>query len=137
MTCTFFGHKDTPTQIESKLKSTLLELIENKGVNVFYIGNHGNFDRMATKILKDLKIIHPHINYTVVLAYLPNTQYDCETIFPEGIENVPPRFAISYRNRYMVDTSNYVITYVTRSFGGAAQFKELALKKGKNVIELS
>ncbi len=137
MTCTFFGHKDTPIQIEPKLRRTLIELIENNDVRNFYIGNHGNFDRMVTKVLKELKITYPHISYTVVLAYLPTTKYDCDTVYPEGIENVPPRFAISYRNRYMIDKCNYVVTYVTRSFGGAVQFKELALKKGKLVIELS
>ena len=58
------------------------------------------------------------------------------TILPEGIETVPPRFAISYRNKWMIEQSDYVITYVIHSWGGAAQFKELAEKKGKTVIEL-
>jgi len=37
----------------------------------------------------------------------------------------------------MVENSQYVVTYVTRTFGGAAQFKELAIKKGKTVIEIA
>lgn len=44
MVCTFFGHKDTPKEIEPTLRSTLIDLIENKNVNVFYVGNNGNFD---------------------------------------------------------------------------------------------
>lgn len=46
-TCTFFGHKDTPTQIKPLLKAVLVDLIENKNVDTFYIGNQGNFDLMA------------------------------------------------------------------------------------------
>ena len=38
MVCTFFGHKDTPKEIEPTLRSTLIDLIENKNVNVFYVG---------------------------------------------------------------------------------------------------
>ena len=39
MVCTFFGHKDTPKEIEPTLRSALIELIENKNVTVFYVGN--------------------------------------------------------------------------------------------------
>ena len=47
LTCTFFGHKDTPKEIEPTLRSTLVDLIENKNVLKFYVGNHGNFDYMV------------------------------------------------------------------------------------------
>ena len=59
------------------------------------------------------------------------------TLLPEGIETVPPRFAIEYRNKWMIDHSDIVVTYVTRSFGGAATFRDLAKKKGKIVIDLN
>ena len=41
LTVTFFGHKDAPKEIESALRLTLMDLIENKNANVFYVGNHG------------------------------------------------------------------------------------------------
>ena len=59
------------------------------------------------------------------------------TILPDGIETVPLRFAISYRNKWMIEQSDYAVTYVTRSWGGAARFKELAEKKEKVIIECS
>ena len=70
MVCTFFGHKDTPKEIEPTLRSTLIDLIENKNVTVFYVGNNGNFDTMVRHQLEDLSHIYP-ITYSVVLAYLP------------------------------------------------------------------
>ena len=55
----------------------------------------------------------------------------------EGIENHLPRFAIAFRNRWMIKKSDYVVTYVTRSFGGAYKFKTLSVTKNKTVIEIS
>ncbi|MBR2489763.1 MAG: hypothetical protein IKB45_04745 [Clostridia bacterium] len=142
-TCTFFGHKDTPKEIEPILVSTLIDLIENKNVGFFYVGNHGNFDFLVRKNLKLLKIDFPHIDYAVVLSYipllknmLPEEDYS-DTIFFDGLENVPPKFAINKRNMWMLNKSDYVVTYVERIVGGAAQFKAHAQKKGKIVIELS
>ena len=140
MTITFFGHKDTPKEIEPTLRTTLVDLIENHGATEFYVGNNGNFDTMVRRQLEDLSHTYP-ITYSVVLAYLPTekNKYDdlTNTIYPEGIETVPKRFAISYRNKWMVEQSDVVVTYVTHSFGGAWQFKAMALRQGKTVIELS
>ena len=138
MTCTFFGHKDTPKETESTLRSTLTDLIVNKDVNVFYVGKNGNFDNMVSTILSEMSLTYP-IKYYIVLAYLPKKESKNPelTILPEGIESVPLRFAISYRNKWMIEQSDCVVTYVNHSWGGAAQFKELAEKKGKTVIELN
>ena len=83
MVCTFFGHKDTPKEIEPTLRSTLIDLIENKNVNVFYVGNNGNFDTMVRRQLEDLSQTYP-IAYSVVLAYLPTekNKYDNLTKTP-------------------------------------------------------
>ena len=139
MVCTFFGHKDTPKEIEPTLRSTLIDLIENKNVNVFYVGNNGNFDTMVRCQLEDLSQTYP-ITYSVVLAYLPTekNKYDnlTNTIYPEGLETVPKRFAISWRNKWMIQQSDVVVTYVTHNFGGAWQFKGMAERLNKHVINL-
>ena len=140
MTATFFGHKDTPKEIEPTLRSTLIDLIENKNVNVFYVGNNGNFDIMVHRQLEDLSQTYP-ITYSVVLAYLPTekNKYDdlTHTIYPEGLETVPKRFAISWRNKWMIQQSDVVVTYVTHNFGGAWQFKEMAEQLQKMVVNLN
>ena len=140
MVCTFFGHRDAPTEIRDKLQAVLVDLIENHGADTFYIGNNGNFDTMARCILAKLKPIYPHIEFTVVLSYLPTKkdyEFEYETIYPEGLENTPPKFAISKRNEWLVYNSDTVITYVNRSWGGASQLKKLAEKKGKAVINIT
>ena len=137
MTCTFFGHRDTSWEIEEKLNEVLIDLIINKGVNHFLVGNQGNFDRIVISSLKKIKKAQPNIAFEVVLAYLNDIHEDCPTLYPDGLEMVPKRYAISARNKWMIDNSDFVVTCVCRSFGGAAQFKELAIKKGKRVIELT
>ncbi|MBQ9849797.1 MAG: hypothetical protein IJO36_03770 [Clostridia bacterium] len=137
MVCTFFGHRDTPKEIEPTLRSALIDLIENKNATVFYVGNHGNFDAMVRRQLEDLSKTYP-IKYYVVLAYMPskNVEPDEHSILPEGIETVPRRFAINYRNKWMLNKSDIIVTYVTRNFGGAAQFMNMATISTKVVINI-
>lgn len=140
--CTFFGHRDTPKEIEPILRSALIDMVTNKNVNLFYVGNHGNFDHMVRKQLKEIKQEYPHIDYAVVLAYMPNQKStsDCkdtpDCIYPEEMENTLSKYAIIKRNKWMIDHSDYVITYVKYTVGGAARFRGLAEKKGKIVVNL-
>ena len=92
--------------------------------------------------LRKLKLKYPHINYNVVLAYMPAEKemwspYEYgETMLPGGIESVHPRYAVSWRNKWMVNESDMVICYITHGWGGAAKYVELAEKKGKRVTNL-
>ena len=141
MTCTFFGHKTVPPELKQKLVSTIINLIDNHNVTLFYVGNNGGFDIMVANALRDLSKTYP-IKYRIVLAYIPKKQseyisYD-KTIIPYGIESVTRRFAIIFRNRWMLRESDYVVTYVTEQrMSGAAKFKELSEKQKKIVINLT
>ena len=138
LACTFFGHRDTPQEIELILQTVLTDLIEQKQVSSFYVGTHGRFDAMVKSSLKKLKEKYPHIRYRVVLAYLPTDRDQdlSDTIYPEGLELTPAKYAIVKRNQWMLDQCDYVITYVNRPVGGAAKFDALARKKGKTVLNL-
>ena len=90
--------------------------------------------------LKKLKQEYPQINYAVVLAYMPSkkTEYDdySDTMLPEGIEPVHPHYAISWRNNWMLKQSDYVVTYITHTWGGAYQYARKAGKNKKKVVNL-
>lgn len=116
-------------------------LITEDQVDIFYVGNNGNFDRMVNVTLQQLKKKYPQISHFIVLAYINGKKrYEFEeetkTIYPDGLETVPQRFAISHRNKWMVNHSDYVIGYIRRSWGGAAQFFRMAERKGKTAINL-
>jgi len=139
--CTFFGHSCCPEQIRPKLRAVVVDLIENHGIDRFYVGNHGGFDGMVHSVLGQIVPTYAGVQYAVVLSCVPTRTdaYDwefCDTIVPDGIELVPPRFGISWRNKWMIRQAEYVVTYVTHSFGGAAQFAHMAQRQGKRMIEL-
>lgn len=138
-TCTFFGHREFYEEIEPRLIKTIEDLIIHDHVDSFYVGNQGQFDALVRRILAQMEQKYA-ICYSVVLAYLPGERSEGlnlpNTIFPEGMELVHPRFAIDRRNRWMVEHSDYVVAYLTRSWGGAARYVEMAKRKGKAVISL-
>lgn len=141
MTCSFFGHRYIDEAIAAPLKNALTNLIANN-VDTFLVGHQGDFDRLVLRTLRQLKKEFPQIRYRVVLAYLPAAPAACcayteeETVFPEGLETVPPRYAISWRNRWMIRQSDVVVTYITHSQGSAAQFAESAKRMNKQVINI-
>ena len=138
--CTFFGHRDCPETIKPKLREVLIDLITNHGVDMFYVGNQGRFDAIVRGVLRELKKEYPQIDYIVVLAYMPGkqTEYDdySDTMLLEGIEFVHPRYAISWRNNWMIQQSDYVVTYITHTLGGAYQHVAKAKRQKKVIINL-
>ena len=137
--CTFFGHRDCPDSICPKLRSVLVDLIENQQADTFYVGRQGSFDELVYAALRELSAKYPHIRYAVVLERLSGKSTDdfTETLFPEVMENVPPRFAIDRRNNWMLQQADLVVVYVTHTWGGAAKFAKKAEKQGKAVINLA
>ena len=138
-TCTFFGHRDCPDSMEDRLYQTVETLIVTQDVNCFLVGDKGNFDRIVHRVLHHLQNQYI-ISCTVVLSSLsswPPRGFEKNTLFPWGIEAVPPRFSILYRNQYMLNCADMVVAYVSHPFGGAAQFIEKAIKQNKPVINLA
>ena len=104
-TCSFFGHRDCPDDLMPLLKNVILELIATHRVDMFYVGHQGGFDRLVRGVLREITQECPRAQYAVVLAYTPSggpAADTADTMLPEGIELVHPRYAISWRNNWMV-----------------------------------
>lgn len=141
--CTFFGHRDCPSGIRGKLQAEIDRLICNHGVETFYVGTQGSFDRMAYGALVELRKQYQHIKVYRVLAYMPRLRDIAQdrsvlddTILPEGIEKAHPRYAIVSRNNWMIDRSDYVVAYITHPTGGAYQSVERAKQQKITVISV-
>lgn len=137
MTVTFCGHAQVSEEekVEKWLCNVTQDLIE-QGVTTFYLGGYGAFDSLAASVLRQQKKRYPQIELVLVLAYL-NTRketsgYD-RTVYPP-LETVPRRFAISHRNRWMVETADVVVAYVLHDWGGAATTLRCAKQKKKQII---
>lgn len=123
MIVTFFGHAQIlqREEIEKWLYVVTENLIE-QGAITFYLGGYGAFDSLAASVLRVQKKRYPHIELVLVLAYLNtgrNTSDYDSTLYPP-LETVPRRFAIPYRNRWMVESADAVVAYVLHDWGGAA-----------------
>lgn len=143
MVCTFFGHKDTSSIIREPLTVLIRELINKRNVNQFYVGNQGKFDSLVYQVLKEIKKDYSQIQYCIVLAYMPLRNnnlykdfYEC-TIYPDGLEKTPAKFAILKRNEWMVKKSDIVVSYVTDKASNSYKFVEYAIKHNKEVINIA
>ena len=143
MIITFCGHSDyIPTPDDEERVLSLLERIVGDGAAEFFLGGYGAFDHFAYNCCKQYKQTHPRVSLVFVTPYIREAYlkgkdriYD-EIVYPE-IGDKPQRFAISYRNKYMVEKADRVIAYVSHDWGGAYATYKLALKKGKIVYNLA
>lgn len=120
--CSFFGHKDCTEKISEKLYNQIESLIVKNDVTKFYVPTQMNFDVLAYKLLLKLKEKYPNIKVYRVLDYMPEFGEKIpDSVVPDGIEFVQPRFAVLWRNRWMLNKSDYVIAYVTEDSGCAVK----------------
>lgn len=146
MVITFFGHSSfsATKELEDKLIS-LLEATAGDGEAEMYLGGYGGFDDFVYACCKKYKATHPSVSLVFVTPYITleyqknhlahkSKLYDC-VVYPE-IEDKPLRFAITYRNRYMAERADVVITYINHSHGGAYKSYKHAMKMKKNIINL-
>ncbi len=138
--CCFIGHKNCPRTIESILLDTLEMLITERSVTTFYLGTQGSFDQLVYNTLCHLETFHK-IKIKVVLAYLNGENdekyYDMEkTFFPDELTRTPLRFAIRKRNSYMINKSDFVVTFLNNPFSNTYTNIEEAKRKNKVIINL-
>lgn len=121
MVACFIGHRTITVTDElcERIRTTVLDLIDNQCVDTFLFGSRSQFDELCLKIVTEIKEIRPHIRRIYVRAEYPYisadyekyllTFYD-ETYMPENIINAGKAIYIE-RNRHMIDSSNICIFY--------------------------
>jgi uncharacterized phage-like protein YoqJ len=142
--CTCFGHRETYKDFSRILSELLEDLILSQGVTEFWTGGMGNFDGSFASAVRALKRKYPDIKLILIKPYFSNElntnkeyyefTYD-DVVIPDVLAGVHPKSAITKRNRWMAENSDFVVTYVYRDFGGAYDAKKYALKLGKTVFE--
>lgn len=139
MVCTFIGHSECYGIDDENLKRQIEDLIK-MGVREFLSGGMGDFDWKCARMVFELKKEYPKIKNTLVIPYLNfnirNKDLFDEILYPDGFEKYYFKSAIIKRNRFLVDSSDYVICYIRYAFGGAAKTYEYAKKKGKKRINI-
>lgn len=150
LTVSLFGHRiiDDSQTVEQKLYE-LLRIIMSRGDREveFLVGRNGDFDMIATSVIRRLKkeINSENVFLTLVLPYETaelrnNTEafgrfYDSIEIC-EASSDQNFKYAITARNRDMIDRSDMVVVYVKNQSGGAYQSLRYAEKNDKRIINL-
>lgn len=141
---TFVGHADASENIREKAKAAIESLLRLDDEFEFYNGGMGGFDRICGCVVRELKRKYndKNIKHILVMPYLTKQletereyytyDYD-EIIIQDGFETMHYKAAITNRNRMMIDRSDYIVVYVIRSFGGAAQSLKYAKKSKKPI----
>ena len=57
------------------------------------------------------------------------------TLYPP-LENILKQYAISHRNKWMVEQSSVIVAYVDHGWGGSVKTLEYAVKKGLRIISI-
>ena len=130
--CFLFGHADTPLTILPILEQAIESEID-KGTSRFFVGYHGNFDRLAASALRTAKAQHGEIEIVLLLPYHPaeheaKVPSGFDSTFYPPLERVPRRYAIIRANQYMVSRTDSLICYV-RHCGNARNLLDLAEKQ--------
>ena len=141
MIVTFIGHRQIPIDLQPLAYSVLCDLIESKGADEFYVGHNGEYDIMIKNTLLQIKEKYPDIRVTVVLSYLPVNNVERvkseDTLYSEILAKVPRKFAITQRNKWIIEKSQVVVFYVRHSVSNSSKFLDIAKKKGKEIINLA
>ncbi len=115
-TCFFIGSRHATIRIKEKLAEAIEKHITEYGVTTFIVGHYGSFDSLVISVLRETKKRHENIKLYLLAPYAFNQQTENPESFdgifyPEGLEFVPMRYAIVQANRYMVQQSDYLISY--------------------------
>lgn len=151
ISCCFSGHRDIPYSripaVREQLKREILALIK-RGYTEFYAGGALGFDTLAAQTVLELKEDNPGIHLHIVIPCKSQTRgWSSENVHIYNSINARADEVIcltenyfsgcmQIRNRYMVDNSSAIITYITRASGGSAYTAGYAAKKGLEIIAL-
>ncbi len=149
-TVSFFGHREIekPIEIANHLDKLLYDLISQKEYVEFLIGKDGEFDLLASAIIKRAirSYSYGNVHFTLVLPYMKAEYRDNEQSYLDYYDEVEictnsvkahPKSAIQVRNRSIVDRSDLVICCIQHKSGGAYRTLQYAEKQGKKIVNIA
>jgi hypothetical protein len=129
------GHREADERLLPRLELVIDQLITGENVRYFYVGGYGGFDRIAAAAVKRAKQKNPDITLMLVLPYHPAERavptpdgFD-GSYHPEGLENIPRRYAIVRTNQIMVNTCDWLVCYVRHGASNSRNLLEYARRR--------
>ena len=150
--CCFTGHRIIPVNELNMLSGELMKAVEElilQGVTDFYAGGAIGFDMLAAEAVLKLRnkysriklhIIIPCENQEKMWSKDNKERYRRINDAADEVKCLSPVYfngCMQVRNRYLVDNSDILIAYMTKSEGGTASTVKYADRKGKTIINLT
>ena len=149
-TVCFFGHRyiDSFKIIETQIEELIREIITVHKYVEFLVGRNGDFDQIVSSVIKSVKKEFCGIECTHILV-LPyhsavlRKNEKCFFDYYDEIEICPDsctahfKNAIQIRNKKMIDRADLCVFYVEHQSGGAFQSMQYAVKKNKQIVNLT
>ena len=143
------GHR-TPPNLKARIREEVINLIENEDVDTFLVGEKGGYEIDAYDVVLKVQQEYPHIRIYLVISQMTDlhemgVRDGAQVIERRGFDDfiLPPkcelgykRLCLVYRNRYIIENTNFIIAYNKRE-GKAYEFCKAAKGKGVKVIELA
>ena len=159
-TCAFLGNNYdkvlkiklghcTPPNLKARIREEIIKLIKNEGVDSFLVGEIGGYEIDAYDVVLEVQEEFPHIEIFLVISKIEDLHVlglkedDCimtrrgfdDFILPPQCELGYKKLCIVYRNRYIIENTDFIIAY-NKKHGKAYEFCKQAKAKGVKVIEL-
>lgn len=123
--CTFIGHSDA-TDLEEKIEKAIKSIMVFD-IEEFVSGGMGNFDKMCERVVKKLGYKLVYVPYNASQIKEEDKKFYDE-IIPYNCGEYK-NSDIPMRNKMLVDTCDFAISYVHRN-GGAKNTYDYAIREG-------
>lgn len=134
--------------LREKVKEEIINLIENEDVTEFLVGELGGYEKDAYDTVLEVQKDYPNIRIILVISKITELHEvgECDAhyvhqlrpcddwIYPDKCATGYRKLCIVYRNRYIIENTDFIIAY-NRYEGKAYEFCKQARGKGVTVIE--
>lgn len=129
------------SELKEKIKEQAINLIEQENVSNFLVGQIGGFENDAYDTMLKIKKIFPNIRIILVISsaaelHSSNERRFDDFIFPDKCITGYKRLSIVYRNQYIIENTDFIISYNKYKYR-AYKFCQKAKNKGVKIIELA
>jgi len=145
---TFAGHRNVfGGSVREQVDETIAAILKEDTSFEFFSGGMGEFDKLCEAAVRSAKASNKQLEIKLiyVVPYMSNTlntykdyyefYYD-EILIPGELEGVHYKAAITKRNRWLIDHSDYLIAYVFRDHGGAYTTLRYAQRMNRKIIRV-
>ncbi len=142
----FFGHRkmESISKAEEILNKIIADLLHTKEFIEFYVGENGDFDIMATSVIRqsrkkygtDNSAVNLVLPYKKASMHFYEKQFD-SVIIPEELHDVHYKNAITERNKWVIKNSDLIICYMQNCEGGAYHAIQYADKLKIKIINIA